>query len=88
MNYILAFTQSASGKICLNLLTADNQLESWFHPLIYPVAIVFFIFCWRLLNRAKSHTQVSAGTVIGLIILCVVLVTVGWGMSQFFDPTC
>ena len=88
MNPILAFATSSSGKICLNLLDENNQLEGWFVPFAYIVAIFFAVACLRALGRAKSHAQVSAGTVAGLVLACILLVVGGWGAFQYFDPTC
>ena len=85
MKTILLF---ASGKQCLPLLTADGQLQDWFAPLALIVFVWGIVRYLRAVDNARSRAAANFGTVLGVLVGCVVLVGGGWLMFQFFDPTC
>lgn len=85
MNSILLF---AGAKQCLPLLTADGQLQDWFAPFALVLFVLGIVSALCLSNKARSHAQVGAGTVVGIFIICGALLGGGWLMFQFFDPTC
>ena len=83
-----SFFLLATGKQCLPLLTSDGQLQGWFVPLALIVFVGGIVRYLRAVGNARSRAAANFGTVLGVLVGCVVLVGGGWLMFQFFDPTC